>query len=74
MTRWSVTPITQAEAEEVAAWRYPGEYAFYDADSVPDGLAELPDPARRGEEDFAARGPGGNLHASACTTCFARTD
>jgi ribosomal-protein-alanine N-acetyltransferase len=61
MTRWSVTPMTQAEAEEVAAWRYPGEYAFYDADSVPDGLAELLDPARRGEEYFAARGQGGNL-------------
>jgi ribosomal-protein-alanine N-acetyltransferase len=61
MTRWSITPLTQAEAEEVAAWRYPGEYAFYDADSVPDGLSELLDPARRGDEYFAARGRDGSL-------------
>ena len=61
MTRWSITPLTQAEAEEVAAWRYPGEYAFYDADSVSDGLSELLDPARRGDEYLAARGPDGSL-------------
>jgi ribosomal-protein-alanine N-acetyltransferase len=61
MTRWTVTPMTQAEAEEVAAWRYPGEYAFYDADSVPDGLAELLDPARRGDEYYTARGRDGSL-------------
>jgi [ribosomal protein S18]-alanine N-acetyltransferase len=61
MTRWSITPMTQAEAEQVAGWRYPGDYAFYDADSVPDGLAELLDPTRRGEEYFAARGHDGSL-------------
>lgn len=61
MTRWSITPMTQAEAEEVAAWHYPGEYAFYDADSVPEALAELVDPARRGDEYFAARGRDGGL-------------
>jgi ribosomal-protein-alanine N-acetyltransferase len=61
VTGWSITPMTQAEAEEVAAWRYPGEYAFYDADSVPGGLAELLDPARRGDEYFTAHGRDGNL-------------
>jgi ribosomal-protein-alanine N-acetyltransferase len=61
MTDWTVTPMTQAEAEEVAAWRYPGEYAFYDADSAPEALAELVDPARRGEDYFAARGRDGSL-------------
>jgi ribosomal-protein-alanine N-acetyltransferase len=61
MSNWTITPMTQAEAEEVAAWRYPGEYAIYDADSVPDGLAELLDPARRGEDYFAARGHDGSL-------------
>ena len=61
MTDWTVTPMTQAEAEEVAAWHYPGEYAFYDADSVSDGLSELLDPARRGDEYLAARGPDGSL-------------
>jgi [ribosomal protein S18]-alanine N-acetyltransferase len=61
MTRWSITPMTQAEAEEVAAWRYPGEYAFYDADSVPDGLSELLDPVRRRDEYFAAYGRDGSL-------------
>jgi ribosomal-protein-alanine N-acetyltransferase len=61
MTKWSINPMTQVEAAEVAAWRYPGEYAFYDADSVPDGLAELLDPVRRGAEYFAARGREGSL-------------
>ena len=46
MSNWTITPMAQAEAEEVAAWRHPGEYAIYDADSVPDGLAELLDRAR----------------------------
>jgi [ribosomal protein S18]-alanine N-acetyltransferase len=53
--------MTQAEAEEVAAWHYPGEYAFYDADSGPEALAELLDPERRRDEYFAARGRDGSL-------------
>jgi ribosomal-protein-alanine N-acetyltransferase len=61
MTDWTVTPMTQAEAVVVAAWHYPGDYAFYDADSLPEGLAELLDPARRGDEYFAARGRDGRL-------------
>ena len=41
--------MTQAEAEAVASWRYPGEYAFYDAATIPEDLAELLDPQRRGD-------------------------
>ena len=61
MTRWSITPMTQAEAEEVAAWRYPGEYAFYDADSTPGGPCRAAGSVRRGDEYFAARGQDGSL-------------
>ena len=59
MSRWVIAPMTQVEAEEVAAWHYPGEYAFYDADTIPEGLAELVDPQLRGDGFFAARGSGG---------------
>ena len=59
MSRWTITQITQAEAEEVAAWHYPGEYAFYDADAIPEGVAEFADPRQRGDRLFAARGSGG---------------
>ena len=61
MSRWTIAAITQAEAEEVAGWHYPGEYAFYDADTIPEGLAEIVDPRLRGDGFFAARGPGGGL-------------
>jgi hypothetical protein len=40
---FTIRPMTAADAHAVAAWRYPGEYSFYDAD--PDDLAELLDPA-----------------------------
>jgi ribosomal-protein-alanine N-acetyltransferase len=55
---WSFALMTQAEAEEVASWRYPGEYAFYDADFFGDDLAELLDPDRRGDEYWSATGDG----------------
>lgn len=61
MSRWTITRMTQAEAEEVAVWHYPGEYAFYDAATVPEDLAELLDPDRRSDAYFASRGPGGDL-------------
>jgi len=45
-----------ADAHAVAAWRYPGEYSFYDAAAAadPDDLAELLDPAEWGQRYFAA--------------------
>ena len=46
--------MTAVDAHAVAAWRYPGEYSFYDADADPDDLAELLDPAGWGQRYFAA--------------------
>jgi len=46
--------MTAADAHAIAAWRYPGEYSFYDADADPDDLAELLDPAEWGQRYFAA--------------------
>ena len=51
--------MSQAEAEEIAAWRYPGEYSFYDVDADADDLAELLDPAMRHDRYFAAAAGGG---------------
>ena len=65
MSAWTFTPMTQVEAEEIAGWRYPGEYAFYDADFVPDGVGELLDPAQRRDEYHAARSAGGELEGFA---------
>ena len=45
--------MTAADAHAIAAWRYPGEYSFYDADADPDDLAESLDPAGW-ERNFAA--------------------
>jgi ribosomal-protein-alanine N-acetyltransferase len=42
-------PLTQADAEAIAGWRYPEPYSFYDWTADPNDLAELLDPARRGE-------------------------
>jgi [ribosomal protein S18]-alanine N-acetyltransferase len=59
--RFAIRPLTQADAEAVAAWRYPGEYAFYDFTSEPDDLALVLDPARRGDAFHAADGEDGAL-------------
>jgi ribosomal-protein-alanine N-acetyltransferase len=48
--------MTAADAAAIAAWRYPGVYAFYDADADPDDLAELLDPAEWGVRYFAVDG------------------
>jgi [ribosomal protein S18]-alanine N-acetyltransferase len=58
---WTFAPMSQAEAEAVAGWRYPGDYAFYDADSVEGGADELLDPAQRGDRLFTARGEDGGV-------------
>ena len=59
--RFAVRPLTQADAEAVAAWRYPGEYAFYDFTAEPDDLALVLDPARRGDAFHAVDGEDGTL-------------
>ena len=53
--------MMQADAEAVAAWRYPGEYAFYDFTADPDDLALLLEPARRGDTFHSADGEDGRL-------------
>ena len=42
--------MTQAEAEEIAQWHYPEPFSFYDASADANDLAELLDPALRGDE------------------------
>jgi [ribosomal protein S18]-alanine N-acetyltransferase len=49
-----VRPMTAADARAVAAWQYPGDYSFYDADADAGDLAELLDPAEWGRRYFAA--------------------
>ena len=49
-----IRTMTAADAHAIAAWRYPGEYSFYDADADLDDLAELLDPAEWGQRYFAA--------------------
>jgi len=55
----TIRPMSQADAEAIAAWRYPGEYAFYDADADPEDLDELLH--RRGDGRFAAVTADGGL-------------
>ena len=52
--KFVIRPMTQNDAHAVATWRYPAEYAFYDADADPQDLAELLDPAEWGRRYFAA--------------------
>jgi ribosomal-protein-alanine N-acetyltransferase len=59
--RFAARPLTQADAEAVAAWRYPGEYAFYDFTADPGDLALLLDSGKRGDTFHAADGEDGRL-------------
>jgi ribosomal-protein-alanine N-acetyltransferase len=59
--RFAVRALTQADAEAVAAWRYPDEYAFYDFTADPGDLALLLDPTQRGDSFHAADGEDGRL-------------
>ncbi len=52
--KFDIRPMTQSDAQTVAAWRYPAEYAFYDADADPQDLAELLDPTEWGRRYFVA--------------------
>ena len=53
--------MTAGDAHAIAAWRYPGAYAFYDADADPGDLAELLDPAQWGRRYFAVDDADGAL-------------
>ncbi len=56
-----IAPMSQQEAEEIAQWRYEPPYDFYDADADQRDLAELLDPAVRGDRYFSARDASGEL-------------
>jgi ribosomal-protein-alanine N-acetyltransferase len=56
-----IAPMSQQEAEEIAEWRYDPPYDFYDADADQRDLAELLDPAVRGDRYFSARDASGEL-------------
>jgi [ribosomal protein S18]-alanine N-acetyltransferase len=57
---WAVSleirQMLQAHAEEIATWRYPEPYSFYDADADAGDLALLLDPEARRGRYFAAFG------------------
>jgi [ribosomal protein S18]-alanine N-acetyltransferase len=54
-------PLTQAQAEEIVGWHYPEPFSFYDWAEDPDGLAELLDPALRGDAYFGVEDSSGEL-------------
>lgn len=56
VARAEIAPMTQAEAEDLAGWSYPGVYAFYDAAHL-DDLAEILDGDRRAGLYFGVRLP-----------------
>jgi [ribosomal protein S18]-alanine N-acetyltransferase len=57
LTQLRFLPMGQADASAVAAWRYPGEYAFYDFVADPEDHADLLDPPHRRDTYFSARLP-----------------
>ena len=59
--RFDLEPLSQSDAEAIASWHYEGEYAFYDAEADAEDLAELLDPALRGDTMFAVRDDAGEL-------------
>lgn len=59
--QFRIESLTQSDAESIATWHYDGEYAFYDAEADADDLAELLDPALRGDSMFGVRDGAGEL-------------
>ncbi len=53
-TELRIAPMTQAQAEVIADWRYEPPYDFYDAHADHRDLAELLDPVQRGGIYFSA--------------------
>ena len=54
LVRLELTGMEQPDAEEVAAWRYPGIYAFYDFRADPEDEDELLDADHRDGTYFSA--------------------
>jgi [ribosomal protein S18]-alanine N-acetyltransferase len=61
VTEFHFTPLDQAGAEAISRWHYPEPFSFYDWTEDPDDLAELLDPALRGDAYFAVADAGGDL-------------
>ena len=61
MARFAIRPMTAEDATEIAAWRYPEPYDFYDWDRDADDLSDLLDPAGWGVKYFAADDEDGRL-------------
>jgi [ribosomal protein S18]-alanine N-acetyltransferase len=59
--RLEIGPLDQDAAEDVAAWSYPGVYAFYDFAADADDLAELLDAESRVGRYFSASLPAHGL-------------
>lgn len=59
--QFRIESLTQSDAETIATWHYEGEYAFYDAEADAEDLAELLDPALRGDSMFGVRDGEGKL-------------
>jgi ribosomal-protein-alanine N-acetyltransferase len=55
---FAIRAMTAEDAEAIAGWRYPAEYAFYDWDRDAGDLAELLDPGEWGRRYFAADADG----------------
>ncbi len=53
--------MTQADAEQIADWRYDPPYDFYDARADETQLARLLDAERRSDRSFSARDGSGEL-------------
>jgi ribosomal-protein-alanine N-acetyltransferase len=61
VTQFTFGPMSQADAEDIASWRYEDEYAFYDWTADPADLAELLDPVARAGRYFAVTAQSGDL-------------
>jgi RimJ/RimL family protein N-acetyltransferase len=58
---YTFTPMTEAEAHEIVAWRYDPPYDFYDVIADPEQHAEILDPDYRSKHYYAARDEDGEL-------------
>ena len=61
MARFAIRSMTAGDASEIAAWRYPQPYDFYNWDRDADDLSDLLHPAGWGVKYFAADDEGGRL-------------
>jgi [ribosomal protein S18]-alanine N-acetyltransferase len=51
---FELRPMEQSDADDLAGWRYPEPYDFYDPAASDEELATLTEPTRFGEELFVA--------------------